>query len=79
MNKIKFLLSPKPSIEQKQKAGKIGFVPVQTRWIIEKSNSWMKKCKSLVKNFERTLTHVTTKVNLCFVRADASKIGNWLT
>jgi len=61
-------LSPKPSIEQKQKAGKTGFVPVQARWVIERSNSWIERCKSLVKNFERTLAHATTKVNLCFVR-----------
>lgn len=78
MNKIRFKLSPKPSIEQKQKAGKTGFVPVQARWVIERTNSWMERCKSLVKNFERTLAHATTKVNLCFVRADASEIGGWL-
>ncbi|MEO1429460.1 MAG: IS5/IS1182 family transposase, partial [Cyanobacteria bacterium J06633_8] len=29
---------------------------------------WMERCKSLVKNFERTLANSTTKVNLCFVR-----------
>jgi transposase len=28
----------------------------------------MERCKSLVKNFERTLDHATTKLNLCFVR-----------
>jgi hypothetical protein len=26
------------------------------------------RCKSLVKNFERTLANATTKINLCFVR-----------
>jgi len=66
MSKIRFKLSPKPSKEQK--AGKTGFVPVQARWVIERTNSWMERCKSLVKNFERTLAHATTKVNLCFVR-----------
>ncbi len=68
MNKIRFKLSPKPSIEQKKQQGKPGFVPVQARWVIERTNSWMERCKSLVKNFERTLAHATTKVNLCFVR-----------
>ena len=68
MNKIRFKLSPKPSGQQKQHSGKTGFVPVQTRWVIERTNSWMERCKSLVKNFERTLAHATTKVNLCFVR-----------
>jgi len=66
MSKIRFKLSPKPSKEQKP--GKTGFVPVQARWVIERTNSWMERCKSLVKNFERTLAHATTKVNLCFVR-----------
>ena len=68
MTKIKFELSPKPSKLQKQALGKSGFVPVKARWIIERSNSWMERCKSLVKNFERTLEHATTKLNLCFVR-----------
>ncbi len=66
--KIKFELSPKISKEQKKKLQKTGFVPVQARWVIERTNSWMERCKSLVKNFERTLCNATTKVNLCFVR-----------
>lgn len=66
--KIRFELSPKPSKSQKKAQGKSGFVPVQARWVIERSNSWMERCKSLVKNFERTLDHATTKLNLCFVR-----------
>ncbi|TRU53662.1 MAG: DDE transposase, partial [Microcystis aeruginosa Ma_QC_Ch_20071001_S25D] len=44
------------------------FVPVKTRWVIERSNSWMERCKSLVKNFERTLQHSTTKIHRCFLR-----------
>ncbi len=68
MSKIKFKLSPKPSKAHKAKEGKMGFVPVKARWVIERTNSWMERCKSLVKNFERTLAHATTKVNLCFVR-----------
>ncbi|MDJ0592548.1 MAG: transposase [Pleurocapsa sp. MO_226.B13] len=68
MTKIRFKLSPKPSKVDKKKLGKTGFVPVKARWVIERSNSWMERCKSLVKNFERTLDHGTTKLNLCFVR-----------
>ncbi|MDJ0593599.1 MAG: transposase [Pleurocapsa sp. MO_226.B13] len=68
MTKIRFELSPKPSKAEKKKQGKTGFVPVKARWVIERNNSWMERCKSLVKNFERTLAHGTTKVNLCFVR-----------
>ncbi|MEB3339413.1 hypothetical protein [Okeania sp.] len=36
--------------------------------MVERTNSWMERCKSLSKNFERTLEHVTAKINLCFIR-----------
>ena len=68
MRKIRFELSPKPSKAEKAAAGKTGFVPVVARWVVERSNGWMERCKSLVKNFERTLSHATTQLNLCFVR-----------
>jgi transposase len=38
------------------------------RWVIERSNAWMERCKILVKNFERTLDNAKTKIDLCFVR-----------
>jgi transposase len=68
MTKIQFELSPKPSKSEKEKQGKSGFVPVKVRWVIERSNSWMERCKNLVKNFERTLEYANTKIHLCFVR-----------
>jgi transposase len=68
MRKIKFEYSTKLSKEEKLAQGKSGFVPEVARWVIERSNAWMERCKSLVKNFERTLSHATTKINLCFVR-----------
>ncbi|WP_371257841.1 hypothetical protein [Synechococcus sp. PCC 7502] len=39
-----------------------------TRWVIERSNAWVERCKILVKNFERTLVNATAKLNLCFIR-----------
>ena len=68
MSKIEFELSPKPPKTEKKNLGKSGFVPVKARWVIERSNAWMERCKSLVKNFERTLDYATAKVDLCFVR-----------
>ena len=68
MTKIRFKLSPKPSKAEKSQLGKTGFVPVRSRWVIERSNSWMDRCKSLVKNFERTLENAATKINLCLIR-----------
>ncbi len=39
-----------------------------TLWVIERSNAWMECCKSLAKNFERTLEYATAKVNLYLIR-----------
>lgn len=52
MTKIRFQLAPKLALAEKAAQGKTGFVPVATRWIIERSNAWMERCKSLVKNEE---------------------------
>lgn len=68
MTKIKFELSRKPSRQEKAEQGRTGFVPVIARWVIERSNSWMERCKSLVKNYERTLGNAKAKIDLCFVR-----------
>jgi len=68
MTKIKFELSEKPSKADKKAQGKSGFVPVKARWVIERSNAWMERCKILVKNFERSLVAATAKLNLCFIR-----------
>jgi transposase len=68
MTKIRFEQSPKPSKAEKAAEGKSGFVPVATRWVIERSNAWVERCKSLVKNFEWTLEHARAKLNLCFIR-----------
>lgn len=68
MTKIKFELSKKPSKLDKKVQGKSGFVPIRARWVIERSNAWVERCKILVKNFERTLDNATAKLNLCFIR-----------
>ncbi|MBD1843403.1 transposase [Cyanobacteria bacterium FACHB-63] len=67
LTKIRFQLVPKPTKAEKAATGQTGFVPVATRWIIERSNAWMERCKSLVKNFERTLEHANAKIHLCFI------------
>ena len=68
MSKLQVELSPKPSKAEKAAAGKTGFVPVKARWVVERSKAWVERCKSLVKNFERTLCNATSQLNLCFVR-----------
>lgn len=68
MSKIQFQLSAKPSKAEKEANGKSGFVPVAARWVIERSNAWVERCKSLVKNFDRTLVRSNAKLKLCFIR-----------
>jgi len=68
MRKIKIQLSPKPSKKEKVEKGVSGFVPVAARWVIERSNAWMERCKILVKNYEKTLKNANTKIQLCFLR-----------
>ena len=76
MRKIKIQLSPKPSKMEKEKRGKTGFVPVAARWIIERSNAWMERCKILVKNYEKTLKNANTKIQLCFLRIALKSLHN---
>ncbi|MEG4054707.1 MULTISPECIES: transposase [unclassified Microcoleus] len=76
MTKIRFELAPKPTKAEKAALGKTGFVVVATRWVIERSNAWMERCKSLVKNFERTLSHATAKLNLCFIRLMLKRLAH---
>lgn len=68
LSKVRFERSAKLSKQDKQAQGKSGFVVVKARWVVERSHAWMERCKSLVKNFERTLPHATAKLNLCFIR-----------
>jgi Transposase DDE domain len=68
VRKIQFDLSAKPSKQKLAAQGKSGFVPAVARWVIERSNAWMERCEILMKNYERTLSNATTKLNLCFVR-----------
>ena len=76
MTKLKFQLAPKPTKDQKAAQAKVGFVPVASRWIIQRSNAWMELCKSLVKNFERTLANATAKLNLCFIRLMLKRLAS---
>ena len=68
MLKIRFEHSAKLSKQEKAAQGRTGFVPAVARWVVERSNAWMERGKSLVKNYERTLPNATAKLNLCFVR-----------
>jgi transposase len=68
LTKITFVVIEKMSKEEKKEKGLKGFVPLSKRWIVERSNSWMDKCRILWKNCESQLTTSTTKIKLCFIR-----------
>lgn len=75
MTKIQFELSAKPSKAEKEAKGQFGFVPVVARWVIERSNAWVERCKSLVKNFDRTLKRSNAKLKLCFIRLMVKRLA----
>lgn len=68
MTKIRFKVAPKMSKQEKQAQGTSGFVVIPMRWIVERSNAWVERCKSLVKNFDRTLDNANARLKLCFIR-----------
>ena len=68
MTKIQLQLSPKPSKAEKEAKGKSGFVPVKARWVIERSNAWVERCKSLIKNFDRTLERANAKGSMSLLQ-----------
>ena len=83
MTKSRCKLAPKPTPAIKLATGKAGVVPVATRWVIERTNAWMERCKSgcnraevssacvapssLVRNFDRTLERSNAKLKLCSI------------
>lgn len=76
MTKIQFELSAKPSKAEKAAKGQSGFVPVAARWVIERSNAWVERCKSLIKNFDRTLVRSNAKLKLCFIRLMLKRLAS---
>ncbi|OYQ62892.1 hypothetical protein B9G53_19800 [Pseudanabaena sp. SR411] len=61
-------VAPKMSKQEKKTLAISGFVVIPMRWIVERSNAWMERCKSLVKNFDRTLDNANARIHLCFIR-----------
>ena len=68
LSKVKIEISPKVSREEKEKQGISGFVVIYKRWIVERSNSWMEKCRLLWKNCQAKLTTSVAEIKLCFIR-----------
>lgn len=67
LSKIKIEIAPKMSPEEKKAKGLTGFVVVHKRWVVERSNSWMEKCRILWKNCASKLTTSVSEIKLCFI------------
>ena len=68
LSRIAIEIAPEMSPEQKREADVTGFVVVAKRWIVERSNSWLEKCRVLWKNCECKLTTSVAGIKLCFIR-----------
>ena len=68
LSKIKIEIAAKISRKEKIENGITGFVVVPKRWVVERSNSWMEKCRLLWKNCESQLTTSVAEIKLCFIR-----------
>lgn len=66
---IRFDVSSKPQVYQfnKRLRPELEIVGRVIGITIERSNAWVERCKSLVKNFDRTLARVNAKLKLCFI------------
>ena len=62
--KIRIKITPKP----KKVKDNPGFKPVHKRWIIERTNAWLEKYRSLWKNCEYYISTSITKIRLCTIR-----------
>jgi len=71
LSKIRIKITPKPTKDPNNK----GFKPVHKRWIVERTNSWMVKCRILWKNCERIITTSVAKIQLCSIRLQVKRLA----
>ena len=76
---IQAAMSPQkcyPLLSHAVAQGKTGFVPIATRWVIERSNAWIERCKSLTKNFERMLVNAKAHMEFYSVRLMIKRLAS---
>ncbi len=64
--KVKQLLKAETEIAKRNELHAFAVIP--KRWVVERSFSWLEKCRRLWKNCERTLNSSLQMMVLCFVR-----------
>jgi putative transposase len=51
-----------------------GFQVLPMRWVVERSNAWMDKCRRMWKNCERTAESAEAFIDICFLRIALHKL-----
>ena len=69
LTKIRIQITPKPSKDNP------GFKPVHKRWVVERTNAWVEKCRVLWKNCERQLSTSVAKLQLRLVRLQIKRLA----
>jgi transposase len=76
---IDFCMKCKTTIEIVEKEeGQIGFQVLPMRWVVERSNAWMDKCRRMWKNCERTIMSAEAMIDICFLRINLHKLAKVL-
>jgi len=70
--KVKRLLKAETEIAKRNELHTFAVIP--KRWVVERSFSWLEKCRRLWKNCERTLHSSLQMIILCFVRVLLKRI-----
>jgi putative transposase len=72
---IDFYMNCKVLVEVVEKLpNQKGFQVLPMRWIIERSNAWMDKCRRLWKNCERKIETAESMIDICFIRINLKKL-----
>jgi putative transposase len=54
-----------------------GFAVLPMRWVVERSNAWMDKCRRMWKNCERTVDSALAMIDICFLRIALKRLGRY--
>jgi transposase len=68
--KIRIKITPKPTTNKENP----GFKPVHKRWVIDRTNAWVEKCRILWKNCEKLIETSVAKLHLCTIRLQIKRL-----
>jgi transposase len=71
LTKIRIKVTPKPTKDPNNP----GFKPVHKRWVVERTNAWLEKCRVLWKNCERQISTSIAKVQLALIRLQIKRLA----